>query len=371
MAEDTSRPVPYPPLHMHHIHVVREIPHWFETHGDFNMDPTLGYVSLIPKDSCVQHDGSTVQVQAQVNDVRFAAGTSMVAKKHKDAAAANAAADELVELRKDHGSYNWFLRIRFELAAAHEHCTVVSKFILMYPPDLMSTQDLLNRYNVGNSSKAYSWTVEMDVPGGTFHPPAWMHSHRARHAGYVLLRGEHTLHSLVSAECILGRNGCNTVAGIRKALLETDEEILCADNYLVDTDSIYIPDKHMGDGMTGNYDRQGNVKCKSFNFDRGDMMTVLSFAIPRWADEMGVFPQHSMLFALYVPFKAQPSLAAQLPPHRWSIWEPPTAGSAAKSGNLLSDANLVECRRSQEDSEDILGANVGANRQEALTGPKA
>jgi hypothetical protein len=107
-----------------------------------------------------------VQVQAQVNDVRFAAGTSMVAKKHKDAAAANAAADALTELRKDHGSYNWFLRIRFELAAAHEHCTVVSKFILMYPPDLMSTQDLLNRYNVGNSSKAYSWTIEMDVPGG-------------------------------------------------------------------------------------------------------------------------------------------------------------------------------------------------------------
>ena len=326
-----------------------------------------------------------MQVQAQVNDVRFAAGTSMVAKKHKDAAAANAAADALTELRKDHGSYNWFLRIRFELAAAHEHCTVVSKFILMYPPDLMSTQDLLNRYNVGNSSKAYSWTIEMDVPGGTFHPPAWMHSHRARHAGYVLLRGEHTLHSLVSAECILGRNGCDTVAGIRKELLTTDEEILCADNYLVDTDSIYIPDKHMGDGvpspphhlmsrlhrmllwlklvvllgMTGNYDRQGNVKCKSFDFKRGDMMTVLSFAIPRWADEMGVFPQHSMLFALYVPFTAQPSLAAQLPPHRWSIWEPPTAGSAG-SENLLSDANLVECRRSKEGSEDILGANVGA-----------
>ena len=103
--------------------------------------------------------------------------------------------------------------------------------------------------------------------------------------------------------------------------------------------------------MTGNYDRQGNVKCKSFNFDRGDMMTVLSFAIPRWADEMGVFPQHSMLFALYVPFKAQPSLAAQLPPHRWSIWEPPTTES---------DANLVNCHRGAKDAKNLLGANIGA-----------
>ena len=35
-------------------HVVREIPHWFETHGDFGMDPALGYVSQLPKDTCVR-----------------------------------------------------------------------------------------------------------------------------------------------------------------------------------------------------------------------------------------------------------------------------------------------------------------------------
>ena len=104
-------------------------------------------------------------------------------------------------------------------------------------------------------------------------------------------------------------------------------------------------------GMSGIYDRQGYIKCKSFEFNRGDVVTVLSFAIPRWSKEMEVFPQHSMLFAWYAPFTAQPSLAAQLPPHRWSIWKPPTTES---------DANLVDCHRSKEDAKNLLGANIGA-----------
>ena len=183
-----------------------------------------------------------MSIQVQVNDVRFASGTSMAAKQHTDDSTT------LTQLRKEHGSYNWFLRARFELAAEHEHCTAVSKFILMYPPDLLSTQDLLSRYNVGNTPKAYSWSIEMDVPGGILQPPAWMHSHRARHAGYVLLRGEHTMASLVSAECILGQKNCDSVAGLRNELLRTDVEVLCVDE-LQTPDSVSIPDKHLGDGM--------------------------------------------------------------------------------------------------------------------------
>eukprot|EP00966_Prymnesium_polylepis_P331175 7386744-Prymnesium_polylepis.1 len=36
-AADALTPVGYPPLHMHHIHVQREEPHFWETHGDYDM----------------------------------------------------------------------------------------------------------------------------------------------------------------------------------------------------------------------------------------------------------------------------------------------------------------------------------------------
>lgn len=48
-----SRPVPFPPLHLHHLHVMRGLAsHWYETHGDYPMDPVEGYERRLPRGYC-------------------------------------------------------------------------------------------------------------------------------------------------------------------------------------------------------------------------------------------------------------------------------------------------------------------------------
>ena len=52
---------------MHHIHVEREVPHWWETHGDYRMDPKFGYHTALPPGACVSHDGMRPMLYAMVN----------------------------------------------------------------------------------------------------------------------------------------------------------------------------------------------------------------------------------------------------------------------------------------------------------------
>ena len=72
-----GRVMPYPPLHLHHIHLTHSGPlvHWFETHGDYKMDPD-GYHTRVPQGHCVSAGAifegkSNSAVQAIYNDVRF------------------------------------------------------------------------------------------------------------------------------------------------------------------------------------------------------------------------------------------------------------------------------------------------------------
>ena len=71
-AADARTPLGYPPLHMHHIHVQREEPHFFETHGDYDMHAEQGYGSTLPHGSCVRHDGQRISVSAHPRAARGA-----------------------------------------------------------------------------------------------------------------------------------------------------------------------------------------------------------------------------------------------------------------------------------------------------------
>lgn len=79
--------IAYPPLHMHHIHVAKQDPrgdanvHWFETHGDYHMDPRRGYRRELPAGYCDVVDGrKNVTVEVQVNDVRYGSDIAMSAE---------------------------------------------------------------------------------------------------------------------------------------------------------------------------------------------------------------------------------------------------------------------------------------------------
>lgn len=217
------------------------------------------------------HDGSPVQVQAQLNDVRYTDGAAMAEVTSNESA-----------VHPDAPAYTWWLRIRFELSDGHGRCMPVHKVILMYPP---GPDDFLGRYNVGNTPKVFTWAIKLDVPGGTVRPPAWTHNHHARYAGYILLRGNHSLNSLVSLGCISGHDGCETVEGMQEHLLlhvntKAGAVVLCVDKMQKPD---FVEMHQTEPGMSGMYDRPAHVECRDWSFYRGQVVTVVSFSIPKWA----------------------------------------------------------------------------------------
>lgn len=49
------------------------------------------------------------------------------------------------------------------------------------------------------------------------------------------------------------------------------------------------------------YDRPGRVICEDFAFETGEPLTVFAMSEPRWAPELDVFPQHTILFGFARP----------------------------------------------------------------------
>ena len=56
--DTTGAALPYPPLHIHHIHIARgDSVHWHETHGDYELGHD-GYTRRIPPGYCEVSDGA-------------------------------------------------------------------------------------------------------------------------------------------------------------------------------------------------------------------------------------------------------------------------------------------------------------------------
>jgi len=126
--------VPYPPLHLHHIHVHHEdrsgthSTHWFETHGDYDLTDH-GYSRRIPEGYAVVFRGGKVRVEAQVNDVRHQVDLAMSADTSQRTTSfprstAGASRGSFVE---------WSLRIEFRLAAQEVARRPIIKLSLWHP----------------------------------------------------------------------------------------------------------------------------------------------------------------------------------------------------------------------------------------------
>ena len=77
-ADDASTTIGYPPLHVHHLHVHHALEsHWFETHGDYEQRGSEGYSHKLLPGYCSVHYGHETSIEAQLNDVRFAANMAM------------------------------------------------------------------------------------------------------------------------------------------------------------------------------------------------------------------------------------------------------------------------------------------------------
>lgn len=216
------------------------------------------------------------------------------------------------------------------VAATMEGCHPVRKIVLMYPMDEHAFNDYLGRFDCGSRQALFTYSIELPS-SGTVVPPGWMHTHRARHGGYVLLRGEHTLFSLIAGAAnassdVGNRTAARTayaafvtsfaatppperVVRLRRAVLElAGKRLLCHDDEHVPTSVVL---SETGDGLGGHFDRQGSIVCAPFHFRAGEKVTAFSFVSPNWAKDLQVFPQHTMLFLLFTP---DPTAREQSPP---------------------------------------------------------
>ena len=317
-ASNAATPVSYPPLHVHHIHVrhpKEDSGHWWETHGDYARagDDHFDYsLASPPAGRCVVFDDDgPLSVDAQFNDVRFSTGTAMAGgdqgkgDQDEGRSSSNRAAEP---------PDTWFFRVAFEVErtrmsrVAPPPCTPVHKLMLTYPVDDFALNDRLGRFDAGSGETVFVWTHQLPY-GGTVAPPVHSHVHRARYAGHLLLRGEHTLAGLVGGESgqqslsslLASRPPTNRTATVRQIVLNrarADGSLLCSDNPSAPT---FVRRPEDENGMGGIFDRQGRLECEPFAFRAGEVVTVLLFSRPIWATHLRVFPQHALLFLFYTP----------------------------------------------------------------------
>lgn len=176
-------------------------------------------------------------------------------------------------------------------------------------------------YDVGSDERLTWWTMRVQTRLRLVGTP-WVHSHRARYAGLLVLRnGPRTpwqLSPLVvdSASCVHRRvPECLSVGALR-AHLESKARalpspgrrsvLLCADE---PTAANWELARTAG-GATIHADRQGEAHCLSGEeLEEGDTLTVFAFTRPNYNGGLDSFPQHTLLFshAELPPYPGDPS----------------------------------------------------------------
>jgi len=309
-AVDELGSVPYPPLHLHHIHVHHEdrsgthSTHWFETHGDYDLTDH-GYSRRIPEGYAVVFRGGKVRVEAQVNDVRHQVDLAMSADTSQRTTSllrstAGASRGSFVE---------WSLRIEFRLAAREVARRPIIKLSLWHPMTTAAMEDTLLRYHVTRSASVWWWTTRTpELCGGTI-TDAWVHSHRARYGGVLLVKGNHSPASLSMGmpaawdACEPSETGtgrlCGALAQLKQRLVRDAAAarlLLCRDDDTADSVLQLQPQRG---GLGGYHDRQGRLVCDSTARLDARQYTVLAFSDVLYGAQVDPFPQHTMIF-LYV-----------------------------------------------------------------------
>jgi len=201
--------------------------------------------------------------------------------------------------------------LRMALRATQRPCSPASKMTVSYPiwPTASGNHDVWSRYVVSREPAVWWWHAEAPADGGVLLAHgAYLHSHRARFGGFMIVRGFHSplsLGGLSGAHCaVAGRNdaACSSVTAARQRLLERAAEkgaLICHDETAKPSYALLPADEDAGTG--GYYDRPGRIACAAHTFGPHEPWTIFSFNDLVWAPQVDVFLQHTMLFAYYAP----------------------------------------------------------------------
>lgn len=226
----------------------------------------------------------------------------------------------------------FWLRLRFVLGAST--CQPIGKLILWYPFSTPALEDPLLRYPVAPEPRLWWWTVTLPRTGRMV-APAWLHSHRARYGGLLLVRGERNPRQfgLDPANCTAAvpavgsghsfsvPGWCDDLAALRSAIKRSaGADLICHDNEYAPT---YAAFASMG-GKVRYFDRPGELLCDTHEFSSGDRVTIFTFTHSLWNAEIRDFPMHTIVFTHFLPTDGDESgfeRLTQTAPNVFGTWD--------------------------------------------------
>jgi len=356
--DSRGMPISYPPLHMHHIHIGRDFPkhmtlHWFETHGDYGVGPN-GYQpgTKLPAGYCDVLAQLPTYSDGQVNDVRFSSDTAMSsdgkASFGMPPGGAEGPADAHNHSAKAASAprIEWWLRLYFRMSL--EPCKLANQLILWHPIDDVVRQEKLVRFDVGNAPMVRWWTLTLPN-AGTILPQFYVHSHRGRYGGALVVKGRHSLWSLagMTDACVeeqdarrMGGTGSGSerpdcaastglswdrlsMADLRAHLARRasqTNDLVCHDVAEV---PVYLHLPAAADGSGGYHDRAGDFSCQAGRkFQPGEEWTVFYFSVPNFNPRIRTYLQHVLIFLRYDPDVSRAtSIVDEVFPEQYSSWD--------------------------------------------------
>jgi len=281
---DLKTTVPYPPLHMHHIHTRQPGDrsfHRFETHGDYTTIQNDGYAIQLPEGTCFQSRWpqlSEYGLDARPGQVSHAWDQLAVEGKvfgHSITEATINTAESVT------GNVTWYLRLAYKIAK--RPCQRVDKLMLM---PYAEGSDNLVRFRVADPNTTIYWWRALSPVSGRI-VATYRHSHRARDGGVLLYNAfvdPSMLRTPISAE--------NTSLTSIEAALAPHTPCVRSDLSVPSSDA-------------EGFDRYGKLMFESgMRLNYGDKLTMISIyngtpasRAPNYAGTM----LHAILFFYYVP----------------------------------------------------------------------
>jgi hypothetical protein len=180
---DLHTTVPYPPLHIHHIHTRNPGDrsfHRFETHGDYTNIQNDGYAVELPAETCFENRWKQFReygIDARPGQVSYPWDLLTLEGKVRGKMITEATINTAESVR---GNLSWYLRLAYKITK--RPCQRVEKLMLMpYAEGI----DNLVRFRVADPNTTIYWWKALSPVSGRI-VATYRHSHRARDGGVLM-----------------------------------------------------------------------------------------------------------------------------------------------------------------------------------------
>ena len=333
--------------------------HFFQTHGDFSTgtDPLSYGVGAASAEGYI---------------TRIPPGYAYILENTLDIFA-----DATIDDQREDGSEwlaPWFLELAFQLNVPATPPTQqaplrpASLFWLFPPCDSAYKTSSIDKYgngfntfNVQRVPSLVWWSGRMPASGMLLNHVPWLHTHRARFSGVLVLAASlaelnFSCRSFGVTNVSAEHSRAADLSAIRRRLLASGR-VVCQDDQAVPDFVDVKPSAHLGIAG-GMYERQGRLRCEPWAFRSGDRYSVFGFFRPRWHSDIRHMGMHLAAFlhvdlgnpnasfdATLVGETFNPCTVADEPPEGtvpWDPWDRRAVAQATSKAPSLSYSNSLD-----------------------------